>query len=63
VFNRGPENIRDFLKQYQWINIGHLIVKDTLDVNLKWSWRKGEWPQDKVTTPILEEAFPWQVYL
>jgi hypothetical protein len=26
--------------QYQRINIGHLIGKDTLDVNIKWSWRK-----------------------
>jgi hypothetical protein len=35
VFNRDPENIRDFLMQYQRINIGHLIGKDTLDVNIK----------------------------
>jgi cellulose synthase/poly-beta-1,6-N-acetylglucosamine synthase-like glycosyltransferase len=30
VYNRGPENVRDFIKQRRRIFAGHLYVKDTL---------------------------------
>ncbi len=55
VYNRGPETVRDFIKQRRRIFAGHLYIKDTLGYkvstmsgskiawllmkNLKWDWR------------------------